>query len=466
MVINLSHDFGTLLRPQLGNALYDRLIQGLEVDPTVSIRLNPAKTNGWKAEGEAVPWCPEGRYLSSRPEFTFDPLMHAGLYYVQEASSMFLAHVLRTFVHEPAVMLDLCAAPGGKSGVALTALPEGSLLFTNEALRPRASILAENLSKTGATNTIVTSSWAAAYGKTLRETFDVMLCDVPCSGEGMFRKDPGAVADWSLKKVNDCQGLQRQIVSDAWAALKPGGLLIYSTCTFNLHEDEENALWIARELGADFMEVPVETEWNITPSLVDGVTAYRFLPGLTRGEGLFMTVLRKHGSAKASAREKTDSANKRHVALQEGGRIAHAWLTDSASVAVVGAIRLMAIPQKWKSLYDKALRGLNILQAGVPLATPKGRDYQPDAALALSTGLRRGAFPEVDLNYGDAIHYLRREPVTLPEGTPRGYVLVTYQGEPLGFEKNIGTRANNLFPQEWKIRSGYLPAEPQEVLRR
>lgn len=464
--MKLPEDFERQMQDLLGTQRYETFKDALGQMPPVSIRRNPLKTttNGRDGE-ETVPWCTNGVYLNERPNFTFDPLLHAGCYYVQEASSMFIDQVLRQYANKPLTMLDLCAAPGGKSTAARAALPAGSLLFCNEPMHNRAQILVENIQKFGATDVIVTNNYPKDYRKA-GITFDIILCDVPCSGEGMFRKDEGAVAEWSLQKTDNCQRLQREIVGDAWECLAENGLLIYSTCTFNLHEDEENALWIARELGADFMEVPVETEWNITPSLVDGVTAYRFLPGLTRGEGLFMTVLRKHGSAKASAREKTDSANKRHVALQEGGRIAHAWLTDSASVAVVGAIRLMAIPQKWKSLYDKALRGLNILQAGVPLATPKGHDYQPDAALALSTGLRRGAFPEVDLNYGDAIHYLRREPVTLPEGTPRGYVLVTYQGEPLGFEKNIGTRANNLFPQEWKIRSGYLPAEPQEVLRR
>ena len=276
----------------MGDELYSRLEEGLDSQQSpVSIRLNPFKTQSLDVAAglcdSAVPWCSAtGRYLNERPNFTFDPLLHAGLYYVQEAASMIVDHIVRTFISEPVRMLDLCAAPGGKSTALRAALPEGSLLFSNEPMRTRAQILSENLQKFGHEDVIVTNNYPRDYRKA-GIMFDAILADVPCSGEGMFRKDDGARAEWSQQNVDNCWQLQREIVSDIWKCLQPGGLLIYSTCTFNAHEDEENVEWIASELGADIIELPVEEPWNITPAVVGNVPVCRFLPGISRSEGLF-----------------------------------------------------------------------------------------------------------------------------------------------------------------------------------
>ncbi|MCH4147834.1 MAG: hypothetical protein LKG25_05600 [Prevotella sp.] len=417
--MNLPAEFCEYTRHLMGEELYQTLEKGLQEEAPVSIRLNPFKCDSDKTsvpfmEGK-VAWCDNGYYLRERPNFTFDPLLHAGLYYVQEASSMFLHHVLRQIVKEPVLMLDLCAAPGGKSTVAMSALPKGSILFSNEPMRTRAQILNENILKFGHPDIYVSNNYAHDYAKT-RLQFDVILTDVPCSGEGMFRKDEGAIAEWSVQNVQKCTALQRQIVTDIWPCLKPGGYLIYSTCTFNAHENEENASWIATELGAEGIEISVDSSWNITEALTGNLPVCRFLPGKTRGEGLFMTVLRKPGDR------------------SEGFQL------------------------------PSQIKGLNILSHGIQADTAKGKNLIPDISKALSILPDKEQYPKVEVSYEQAISYLRKEAVNLPAGTPLGIVLLTYQGRAIGFEKNIGNRANNLYPQEWRIKSTHIPEMKQNII--
>ena len=330
---------------------------------------------------------------------------------------MFVAHVVRQLAPSPVHMLDLCAAPGGKTTCAMGALPSGSVLFSNEPVKLRARILCENVLKFGHPDIYVTNNHARDYQKT-RLKFDLILADVPCSGEGMFRKDEGAIEEWSPANVAKCAQLQREIVRDIWPCLNDGGHLIYSTCTFNAHEDEENANWIAQELGADLVTIPTKPEWNITGSLTDGHPMYRFIPGKTRGEGLFMAVLRKRGAADTLPRP-----------------------SDKPLAA-------------WK---EKDMKGLRVLAHGVNAPQQKGKDLIPDISEALSILPHKGRYATVDVDYPAAIAYLRREAITLPPQTPRGIVLVTFHGQALGFAKNLGNRANNLFPQEWKIKSSHQP---------
>ena len=479
--MNLPQDFEQSIRPLFGDDLYNRLAEALDADDTpTSVRLNPFKQNGGDVADElkdcCVPWCPTtGRYLKSRPNFTFDPLLHAGVYYVQEAASMFVDHIVRTFIKEPVRMLDLCAAPGGKSTALRAALPEGSLLFSNEPMRTRAQILSENLQKFGHEDVIVTNNYPHDYRKA-GIMFDAILTDVPCSGEGMFRKDDGARAEWSLQNVDNCWQLQREIVSDIWKCLQPGGLLIYSTCTFNAHEDEENVEWIASELGADIIEVPVEESWNITPAVVGNAPVCRFMPGISRSEGLFVAVLRKHGESEttalnasaANSKPKKDRKNQRKQTAQGGKQQApdtmQALCLPDNFVARRNSDTIIAIPQRWADTYDTAASTLKIMHAGVTLGTEKGRDIIPDQSLALSRQLNIDAYPQVELSYAEAINFLRKEAITLPEGTPRGFVVVTYLGYPLGMEKNIGNRANNLYPTEWRIKSTHVPESECSVL--
>lgn len=461
----LPEDFRTYTQALMGEKLYQRLEHAiLEEEAPTSIRINPFKCKD--ADGEPIPWCPEtGRYLSTRPGFTFDPLLHAGLYYVQEASSMFVDMAIRQYVKEPVMMLDLCAAPGGKSTAVRAALPEGSLLFSNEPMRTRSQILAENVQKFGHPDMIVTNNYPRDYKKSKLQ-FDVILTDVPCSGEGMFRKDEGAIGEWSTQNVNNCWQLQREIVSDIWNCLKPGGILIYSTCTFNAHEDEENVDWICKELGAEVMALEgVEDAWNITRNLTGSdFPVYRFIPGVSRGEGLFMAILKKEGEWEAGSSAKENRKDKKKkdkkVAKGKGPEIPDGWLkADTEWMPAESNETVYAIPGRWKDIYDQAEKNLKVLHAGVKLGTDKGKGLIPDQALALSTMLNKDHFPQVELSYEDAIRYLRKEAVNLPADTPKGYVLITYRQVPIGWEKNIGNRANNLYPQEWKIKSSHGTGE-------
>ena len=387
----------------MGEERFQRYLESFNEETPVSIRLNPRKTQGWTVTDGAqpVPWCREGYYLPRRPNFTMDPLLHAGCYYVQEAGSMFVSHVLRQYVHQPVTMLDLCAAPGGKSTAAIASLPEGSVLTANEPIRQRANILSENIQKWGYPGCTVTNRYPKDFRKEGRR-FDVILCDVPCSGEGMFRRDEATIGEWSMKNVEQCWRLQRDIVSDAWECLNDGGLLIYSTCTFNTKENEENVSWIIGQFGAQVLPVETQPEWNITGSLLDGFTepVYRFIPGITRSEGLFVCVMKKRGERRE----------------ERGERI--------SSSAQLSPFSSLLSPQN----------------------SPLSSLLSP-------------------LNYQQAIAYLRGEALTLPDDTPRGIVEVSFMGHTLGQVKNIGTRANNLYPKEWRIKTTHIPTDYEAILR-
>lgn len=429
--MNLPKEFETYTRKLFGEERYALFLKGLDQDSPTSIRLNTFKLKENEGISETlipqqIPWCKEGYYLNERPNFTFDPLLHAGIYYVQEASSMFLSHVLRQLIKHPVMMLDLCAAPGGKTTCARTAIPGGSLLFSNEPIGKRAQILAENIQKFGHPDIVVTNNYPRDYKKT-KLAFDVIIADVPCSGEGMFRKDAQAIEDWSLQNVEKCYQLQRSIITDIWDDLRPGGILVYSTCTFNAHENEENVAWILNHYDAELIEIPVEKEWNITSSLIgnplnDGrkFPVYRFIPGLTKGEGLFMAVIRKAGD-----NENLNNPN------------------DIRSDKIVA----------------EANKKLKVLVHGVKKNIEKGKNIIPDHSLALSIVGNKGKFPAIEIDYSTSISYLRHEAIVLPPDSPKGIVTLQYRGVPIGFAKNLGSRANNLYPQEWRIKSSHIPDE-------
>lgn len=429
--MNLPKEFETYTRKLFGEERYALFLKGLDQDSPTSIRLNTFKLKENESISETlipqqIPWCKEGYYLNERPNFTFDPLLHAGIYYVQEASSMFLSHVLRQLIKHPVTMLDLCAAPGGKTTCARTAIPDGSLLFSNEPIGKRAQILAENIQKFGHPDIVVTNNYPRDYKKT-KLVFDVIVADVPCSGEGMFRKDAQAIEEWSLQNVEKCCQLQRSIITDIWDNLRPGGILVYSTCTFNAHENEENVAWILNHYDAELIEIPVEKEWNITSSLIgnplnDGrkFPVYRFIPGLTKGEGLFMAVIRKAGD-----NENLNNPN------------------DIRSDKIVA----------------EANKRLKVLVHGVKKNIEKGKNIIPDHSLALSIVGNKGKFPAIEIDYSTSISYLRHEAIVLPPDSPKGIVTLQYRGVPIGFAKNLGSRANNLYPQEWRIKSSHIPDE-------
>ncbi|MDR2692308.1 MAG: RsmB/NOP family class I SAM-dependent RNA methyltransferase [Dysgonamonadaceae bacterium] len=427
---------------------WDAFEQALHREQPTSIRLNPQKTEGdfllragFETESP-VPWASDAYYLRSRPVFTLDPHFHAGCYYVQEASSMFLEHFIKNYVREPVKALDLCAAPGGKSTHLSAILPEGSLLVANEAIRPRANILSENLTKWGNPQTVVTGSYPADIGK-LQSFFDLIVCDLPCSGEGMFRKDPAAIAEWSVRNVKLCAGRQRQIIGDIFPALKPGGILIYSTCTYNREENEDNIDRICTELEMELLEKP-----------------HRFMPHQTKGEGFFIAALRKNFSRSLSfprKRESHDNPSFLHGIPAFAGMTGRCekWLSAPDHYTFFSENNLFfAFPAEHYKEYLFLKKSLKIVSAGITLGEVKGKDLIPNHALAMSTALSETAFPRWDSDRETALKYLRKETLqNVPAEIPLGFVIVTYQNRPLGFIKNIGNRANNLYPQAWRIRN-------------
>lgn len=457
----LPPDFHSRMTALLGPEEADALCRALtETASPVSVRLNPLKPAGTlPAEAEReVPWCANGRYLKERPKFTYDPLLHAGCYYVQEAASMFVEQAWRTITSDfvPTRLLDLCAAPGGKSTLWRSLLPEGALLVANEPIRQRAQILNENLTKWGHPDVVCTSAYPDEFAP-LGSFFDVIAADVPCSGEGMFRKDEGAVNEWSPEAVDHCAARQWEIIESVWPALRQGGYLVYSTCTYNREENEDNVDRICRELGAEPVAVATEEDWGISGDTTGrGLPVYHFFPHRTCGEGLFLAVLRKTAEAPAPKQKKNkkNRDNGRQQPLRNAAKVTE-WLADSNRFKLLrpDEEHLVAVRESLYEAVQQVCATVRSLSAGILLAEEKGKKLIPQHALALSTALAEGAFPKAELSLEDALSYLRRESLTLSSDVPRGYVVATYQGFPLGFLNNLGARANNLYPQEWRIRN-------------
>lgn len=432
------------------NPLLQGLVEALGTStPSVSIRLNRRKGCLVPIGAERVAWSSDGWYLPSRPEFTLDPSLHQGRYYVQEASSMIVGEIVRRLTgsaHDPLIYLDACAAPGGKTTAVIDTLPEGSLVVANEYVPKRAAILAENLTKWGYADIVVSRGDTARFRK-LAETFDLIGIDAPCSGEGMFRKDAEAVAQWSPSLVDECSARQWEIVTNLWVALKPGGYLIYSTCTFNRQENEEITERIVNELGAESIEVGLPREWGVAPGIDTETHCYRFLPHRLRGEGLFVAVVRKP-TGSASTRLKVVRTAKEDKTIESLRK----WLKNGERYMLErDGDSIIAVDKNHAATVARLRQHLDIIKVGIELATIKGRDYAPAHSLAMSTEINVGSFPSADVDKDTALSYLRREAVALPDGTPKGYLLLTYEGYPLGFVKNVGNRANNLYPLNWRI---------------
>ena len=421
------------LRESLGPERAERVLTALSSEPEVSVRVNPFKLSEadlrlhfGELAGDAVPWAPdEGFYLTGRPSFTLDPLFHAGAYYVQEASSM---EVGRIFDRAVAALgcasglrvLDLCAAPGGKTTQLLSHLDAASLLVANEIVPSRATILADNVARWGRPNVAVCSSDPSAFTP-LRGYFDIAVVDAPCSGEGMFRKDERAVVEWSPDVVRLCAARQRRILGAVWPALAPGGSLIYSTCTFNRSEDEENVDWICAELGAECLE------------------QRHFYPGEDRGEGFFAALVRKNGLYASG--NPTGPASAGLSVLEKGSLV-------------------KVFPAAFVNDLARLEKSLKVISSGVAVATRKGRDLVPEADFALAdpavravaSGLLSGlAYDTVVVSREDALKFLSKDVLVLSDA-PRGYLLLTHEGQGLGFVKNLGNRTNSLLPSARRIR--------------
>lgn len=433
--------FRTYLEEAIGAERAVKALEALERDASTSVRLNPFKPIGDIFQGgEAVPWSPFGYYLPTRPNFTLDPLFHAGAYYVQDSSAQFVGHVFRQFLRplsRPVRVLDLCAAPGGKTtdmASSLRAVYGNSFfLVANEVMRGRASILAENVARWGDPCVCVTSVDPAAFAS-LKGFFDIIVADVPCSGEGMFRKDEQARSQWSGDNVALCAARQRRIVSDVWEALSGGGVFIYSTCTFNSRENDDNVSWISQSLGAEVLGIEADYEGLIRTG--HGVS---LVPGFVRGEGQYCAAVRKGGSQEYRLKGKAfPSARFPYSSLLEDG-MRFASRGDT----------IIAFPGEIASDVE-AISGLHPIAAGTALGQVKGKDLVPHPDLALSLSLRKTEFAEYEADKELALRFLHRDTITID--APRGIVLIEYKGLPLGFVKNLGNRCNNLLPQGRRIR--------------
>lgn len=442
----LPKEFEESLQKALGNSFPD-FIKCLQKPSPISIRLNPDKY-GLKNLND-VAWSRLGQYLQERPKFTLDPVFHAGAYYVQEASSMFLEQALTQSVDlsKPLRILDISAAPGGKSTHLLSLLNRQSLLVSNEVIRSRASILSENIQKWGHSNVIVTNNDPEDFTK-LSGFFDVIVVDAPCSGEGLFRKDPEAIKEWSPENVELCSKRQRRILADLWPALKENGVLIYSTCTYNKVENEETLQWLQQQHGIESIELTINKEWGIDAVHENGIHGYHFYPHKVQGEGFFLSAVRK-----------TEPQQEAHFKIRKGltppsKKIAEqleSWTTLSAPAYFTWNDVVYAIPGSIKKETEILLDHLKFVQAGTALATIKHDKLIPEHSAALAIHLNKANFQQFDVSEQDARRFLRKETVET-QGAPKGYTLITYKGMPLGWANVLDNRMNNLYPKEWRIR--------------
>lgn len=431
-----------------------------------AIRLNPAKKPHPVFEDTTpVPWCQNALLLARRPQFTLHPPLHAGVYYVQEASSMFIDQIIKQLQldRQPLLATDLCAAPGGKTTLLASGLHPDSLVIANEVIKTRTPVLTENVTKWGLPNIWVTANDTADFTP-LGAIFDLVLTDAPCSGEGLFRKTPDAVQEWSEGNVQLCSARQRRILANAVRLVKPGGYLIYSTCTYAEEENEQNAAWIAAEYGFESVQLMLQPQWGITQTqtpLPNGKTVYgyRFYPHKTVGEGFFVACLQKQQS-QAPSSGKQDFGKK--LGKQPFEKLPKKLIPmvqnrlqnpDAYTFYQKKQAEIFAVPNNYAHLLPHIATGLVVKQAGILMGEVKGNELAPAPALALSIEIS-GNVPRVELDLPDALAFLRKQNFTAPlPDNLRGWTLVTYQLHPLGWIKALPNRYNNYHPTEWRIKN-------------
>ncbi|WP_234736116.1 RsmB/NOP family class I SAM-dependent RNA methyltransferase [Tellurirhabdus bombi] len=449
-MIPLPSSFRERLQTQLGEAYPDFEV-ALNQPAPVSIRINPAKPRLNTDGLERVPWCDTGFYLPERPVFTLDPLFQAGAYYVQEASSMLLAEAVKQTVNlsKPLRVLDLCAAPGGKSTLLASLLSDKSLLVCNEVIRTRVPILRENIEKWGFPNVVISNHDPEDFSG-LAGFFDLVLVDAPCSGEGLFRKDPKAVAEWSEASVQLCALRQQRILTEAMSLVSERGVLLYSTCTYNDEENVQNAAMLAEQ---GFQSIPLDfpAGWGITEKKSGDLTGYQCYPHKVKGEGFFLSVFRRKSSTgllpnlPRNFKSFKPLQPKQQAALQP-------FLQNPTqySFYVKPNGDLLSLPTALTADFlrlDVALRNKGM---GLDLGTFKGTDFIPSHALALSS-IVSPQILGVDLTKEDALRYFKKENLILQEPA-KGWLLAKYEGLNLGWLKGVGNRVNNYLPKDWRIR--------------
>ncbi|MFZ1751887.1 MAG: hypothetical protein WAU01_16945, partial [Saprospiraceae bacterium] len=429
----------------------DEFVATLSSDAPVSIRQNKYKNSNQYLPSEQVSWCPTGLYLSQRPKFTLDPHFHAGAYYVQEASSMIIWSILEKLNLSTINIrvLDLCASPGGKSTLIASFLDKKGLLVSNEMVKNRAYTLKYNMCKEGYANVVVTNNAPSDFSR-LSEFFDVILVDAPCSGEGLFRKNNDAIGEWSPDAVEQCATRQEQILQDIVPCLKPGGHLIYSTCTYNDAENINNVHWACENFDFRSIAVDFPESWQVVSIAKGKSLGYQCYPHKLRGEGLFVSVLQKHED-KQPFDHKVPKHHKIIVPTDPKWRgILDGWLQNtnfSFWIDKMGTIH--AVPLHIEQDLLILAQYLKLIYCGISMGVIKNKDLIPDHSLALSLDLSKKIVTH-ELSERDALHYLKKQ-LTHIECPTKGWLLMTYNGLGLGWAKNIGDRINNYLPADYKI---------------
>ena len=450
MDIRLPERFVETMRQVLGEEA-ELLFAALDSEPVVSIRLNPYKPAEVFA-GEAIGWSLNGRYLESRPQFTLDAHMHGGAYYVQEASSQFVEYLLRDVDMEGARVLDMCAAPGGKTTIYSTLVGRGGLVVANDINRSRTLALADNVQRWGLGNVVVTCNEPRHIGA-FRDWFDVVAVDAPCSGEGMFRKMPEAREEWSPSSPEMCATRQREILAEAWRTLRPGGRLIYSTCTFNPIEDEGVVEWLVQEYGDDLESVDrveVQDEWGITCKSIGVFQCFHFYPHMARGEGFFVAIARK--KAGVIRRDTPKSRRKVFAPVAKSDAMEVMRWVDDAQGVVLRMVGDTIYGYDSRVIEDvtSLSESLSVVYSGVAMGQIFKGKLKPEHALAMYVGLNAEVVPRVEVSEEDALSYLRRQDVAASQ-FEEGVNLVCYRGVAIGFVKRIGARCNNMYPKDLRI---------------
>jgi len=418
-----------------------------------SIRFNPSKPSPALQDilDAPVPWSSTGFYLKSRPFFTFDPFLHGGAYYVQEASSMFLEQAIRQTVplHEAIRVLDLCAAPGGKSTLLQSLINQQSLLVSNEVIKTRVNILAENMTKWGYENHVITNNDAKDFQR-LGGYFDLMVVDAPCSGSGLFRRDEAAMEEWSLSNVALCSQRQQRILADALPALKEDGILIYCTCSFSVEEDEAIADWLTQDAGLETIPLTLNSSWNIIHSQSSsGAHGYRFYPERLKGEGFYLACFRKP----QDDRLKDLRGTKLELPSKHELSVVQRFLAQPADHFLWKlSERVLSVPLQFQEDVKLLISRMYIRKAGISIGKIAGNDLIPDPELAMSL-IGSAEIPSISLKKEIALQYLRREEVRV-ETELRGWVCAEYEGISLGWMKVLANRVNNYYPKEWRILKG------------
>lgn len=454
----LPYTFTQRMQQQLDAENYQKFLESYNNPAPTSIRLNPNKQNPNFNHLNPINWCQLGKYMPKRPIFTLDPLLHAGTYYVQEASSMFLHYVIQQLqLSKQPLILDLCAAPGGKTTLLQAVLPPNSLIIANEVIKARANILTENVVKWGCHNVVVTQNDPENF-LALAGMFDIVLVDAPCSGEGLFRKNKEAINEWSEKQVAFCAARQKRILQAAQKLVKPNGYLIYSTCTFAESENEHNVKYICQQ-NNNFLSVPISTpkNWQVLETQVNEPTlntifSYRFYPHLTNGEGFFISCLQNKQTLIADKKLNNKNFLKLTALTKQQVFILNNWFLPSIQTKYISYNdNVVAIPELWSEIIALVFKNLRVAYAGTFLGKIIANNLVPNHALAVSY-FKNNNILSIEVEENIAIKFLQRKDIELETTIFKsGWILLTHKNQGIGFIKYLSNRINNYYPKEWKI---------------